>query len=579
MKKKITYLLVTLVSIAVLATGLVSHQLMAKSYKSNIERRLTTNGRIIREHILSLDEISISELRRFSAKVSEQIQARVTIIERDGTVIVDTEANPDELENHANRPEIKEAYKGKKGVSTRYSSTLELDMMYVAMPLEGSKIKGSVVRLALPLERVRKYEMQLYKQIALASFIFILFALMMGFKFVEPIVKPINELNDATKKIANGNLGEIIDIDAEDELEDLASNFNKMNYELDLMVKELNDRNIKMDTILSNMNNSLVALDNEYNIMFMNKTFEEEVGILEFKVKGKNFFDVIKNKKLKNAFREVLKTDDNFLEYHGDNNMIYNFYTNPIISKFNEPIGVLINIYDVTQMKKLEKMRSDFVANVSHELKTPLTSITGFVDTLKNGAIEDEEVRMRFLNIISAEAKRLNVLIEDILALSDIENNYLLMEKNPINVSELSHGVIHMLENVAEKKNIELINSIEEDIIINGNRRWIKQMIVNLVENAIKYTNADGTVELDLSSDVDNVYIKVIDNGIGISEEDQERLFERFYRVDKARSRDVGGTGLGLAIVKHVAIALNGNVSIESELGKGSTFIVQIRKS
>ncbi|MGB3367444.1 MAG: ATP-binding protein, partial [Acidaminobacteraceae bacterium] len=513
-------------------------------------------------------------------RVSKQINLRVTIIETDGSVshASDFKDDASKLENHGRRAEVLAAFSGEIGSSKRYSNTLEKDLYYVAMPSIKNGVVDKVVRLSVPLETINSYNINLIKQILISIVAGLVVAQLLGSRFISSIVKPIIELNKATKKIAFGNLKEKVNINSNDELGELAENFNIMSSQLEKKIREMNNNAEEMDSILSSMLNGVIALDNAKNIMFINPSAEELFQITEARVTGKNILSVLRNNELDEKIEGLLNgngTSKIEIEIYEPKHRTLNLYTNTIISE-NEKLGVLIIIEDITEIRKLENMRKDFVANVSHELKTPLTSIRGFVETLQNGAAENREVRTKFLDIIDLETTRLTSLIEDLLVLSEIENKRS-ENKSNISISDSLKSVWEMLGNLASMKQIEFETEIEDYLPdIYGSESWLKQMLINLVDNAIKYTDEGGLVKLSIYREEDSIIISVKDNGVGISNEHIERLFERFYRVDKARSRNVGGTGLGLAIVKHVMLSFNGHINVKSVLGEGSEFIVSI---
>jgi len=263
--------------------------------------------------------------------------------------------------------------------------------------------------------------------------------------------------------------------------------------------------------------------------------------------------------------------------YHVHLEKYLRVFINPILTVDSEILGSMIVIEDISQIKKLENMRSEFVSNVSHELKTPLTSIMGFVDTLKNGALGDKERAIRFLDIIEKESERLNRLISDILLLSEIETAHKEPDAIEVNVREVVEEVASMLQIRLEGKPVELTFSCPESLVININRDRVKQMLINLVDNAIKYTEI-GFVKIDVSLKDTMIVFVIEDSGIGIPDMHKVRLFERFYRVDKARSRKVGGTGLGLSIVKHIINQYRGDIQVDSIIGEGSRFTVRLPK-
>ncbi|CEK31389.1 two-component sensor histidine kinase [[Clostridium] sordellii] len=392
----------------------------------------------------------------------------------------------------------------------------------------------------------------------------------------------LKEFIAVSKKISNKEFHSKINISAKGELGQLVDNFNYMIDTIDTTIQEVEYKNLQLKSIVKSISHGILAIDINGNVLLINK---EAKNIIKASyvdpIEGKNINNVIKDEKILNEISRFIgskKTKMN--QITNDEEIVYNIKLDPIYlqSSKNVIIGSIINIENITERVRLENMRSDFVANVTHELKTPLTSISGFVETLRINENIDHKTRDRFLGIIENESDRLKRLIDDILLLSFIENKDTISYEK-IDISNLFKEIYELTINYAKSKNIELRYNIEnEDIIINSNRDYIKQIFLNLIDNAIKYTPDGGFVETSVHQNDENIFINIKDNGIGISKEDTSRVFERFYRVDKARSRDVGGTGLGLAIVKHIVKSLNGTIDIKSELNVGTEFIVSIPK-
>ncbi|RKD34314.1 two-component system histidine kinase PnpS [Thermohalobacter berrensis] len=579
MKRKIFITFITLVLIGIITTGVLALNLYRMNHLYSIEERLITNSKLIREFLYSLDEVNYDEI---SELYSDNVNARITFIDRTGKVIGDSKADIRFLENHKDRPEIKKALKGYTGISQRFSESLGYDMLYVAIPFNKKGSDLAVIRLSVPLVNIINFNRALLKYMAISVGAGLLVALILGIRYVNNVTKPIQQLTVATKKISQGDYGERVYFKTEDELGILAENFNTMSEKLRNTINELQDSNTKMRAILSSMINGVIALDNYKRIVFLNKAAEEMFGLDTEKVKGKHLLEVVRNNVLDELIQKLLaenKRSKQEIEVHEPRYRILNIHSNPITLKDNpnRKIGVLIIIEDVTEIRKLERLRKDFVANVSHELKTPLTSIKGFIETLKEGAVENKKVRNKFLDIIDIETGRLTALIEDLLMLSEIENKHQMAEMEEIDVNKSVGEVIQILNEIAKSKDIELINNVEENIPkLYGKRTWFKQMLINLIDNGIKYTPAGGKVEVIGYRTNDFVIIKVRDTGIGIEKKHLSRLFERFYRVDKARSRQVGGTGLGLAIVKHIVLSFKGKIDVTSEVNKGTEFKITL---
>ena len=392
----------------------------------------------------------------------------------------------------------------------------------------------------------------------------------------------LKEFIAVSKKISNKEFHSKINISAKGELGQLVDNFNYMIDTIDTTIQEVEYKNLQLKSIVKSISHGILAIDINGNVLLINK---EAKNIIKASyvdpIEGKNINNVIKDDKILNEISRFIGSKKTKMkQITNDEEIVYNIKLDPIYlqSSKNVIIGSIINIENVTERVRLENMRSDFVANVTHELKTPLTSISGFVETLRINENIDHKTRDRFLGIIENESDRLKRLIDDILLLSFIENKDTISYEK-IDISNLFKEIYELTINYAKSKNIELRYKIEnEDIVINSNRDYIKQIFLNLIDNAIKYTPDGGFVETSVYQNDENIFINIKDNGIGISKEDTSRVFERFYRVDKARSRDVGGTGLGLAIVKHIVKSLNGTIAIKSELNVGTEFIVSIPK-
>lgn len=580
MKRKIFISFIVLILIGIFTTGALALSLLKTNYIHGIEEKLTTNANLITEFLNKEENFSIKYLNNIAKEYSERIDARITFVDKHGKVIGDSEADIYKLENHKNRPEIIKAYKGEIGISKRYSSSLDMDMLYVAVPFvkEGSDL--AIVRLSVPLEEIDEFNKTLFKYFIVSAFTGILVALFLGIRYIDNITDPIIELTNATKRIAQGNYGERVYFNTDDEIGILYNNFNIMSKKLEETINELQDKNTKMKSILTSMVNGVIALDNSKKITFINPAAEEIFGFTESEVRGKHILEVVRNNVLDDLILNLLRdnvTSKGEIEIHEPKYRILNVYSNPITLE-NDPnrvIGVVIIIQDITEIRKLERMRKDFVANVSHELKTPLTSIKGFVETLKDGAAENKEIRDKFLDIIDIEAGRLSSLIQDLLLLSEIENKNTIEYKDLININKSVDEVLQVMNEIARQKDIELISNIQSNLpVIYGNTGWFKQMLINLIDNGIKYTPKGGKVTITAYTNSRNIYLKIKDTGIGIEKKHLSRLFERFYRVDKARSRQVGGTGLGLAIVKHIVLAFKGKIDVKSDVNKGTEFTI-----
>lgn len=398
-------------------------------------------------------------------------------------------------------------------------------------------------------------------------------------RYAINVRKYLREIIDVSKRVSNNEHHARMDLGGNGELGEFAKNYNEMIKSLYNTFDELEYKNLQLRSILKSISNGILAIDIEGNILLINDEAKKMINCpKEVMVEGRNISFAIRNNLILKQIMMFMgsKVNEKTIINMEDGRFL-RIKLDPVYLQNNKSIviGSIVNIEDISERVRAENMRKDFVENVSHELKTPLTSISGFAETLKLNENIDKETRNRFLTIIDGEANRLRRLIEDILTLSFIENDKK-EEKEAINLYSVYRRVEDMLMISARTKNISLNCDADETIKIAANADYVKQIILNLVDNAIKYTPENGNVNVKIFADKDDAVIKVSDTGMGIPKEDQARIFERFYRVDKARSREIGGTGLGLAITKHIAMNLGGTISVESELEKGSTFTVRI---
>ncbi len=589
MQKRVFFNIVLVLLLGVCISGILSARVVERNFRSNIEQRLMSESRL-------LSELAADRLMKDTGKAADSInelksmmEARITVIDLQGNVLADTERNYSDMDNHSGRPELSDALKGNIGKSIRYSDTLEVDLMYVAHPIYKEGSVAGAVRLSKPLYEINALLSKLYVNICIAVVAGILAASLLGYGISVSVTRPVKEITYTASRIAEGKFDRQINISGKDEIGVLADSINNMAAKLNDMIMKLQDKNIRLESIMSSMVNGIIAIDNSERVLFINPAAERLMKITDKEIVGKHMLQVIRSNSIDNYLKRILKDKEFFdteITIEDPVERIFKLYANPINKNDTVDMqGIIITIQDITELRKLERMRTEFVANVSHELKTPLTSIKGFAETLKSGDIVDSKDAVRFLDIIEDEADRLYRLINDILALSELEHKKTKMIIEEINVGKMIEEVLSMLKSQSESKNIQLSMNIEKGLkSIKGDADKVKQMLINLVDNAIKYTPEKGQVlveayNLEEESSGDKIIIKVKDNGIGIPKQHIPRLFERFYRVDKARSRKVGGTGLGLAIVKHIAILLNGEIEVESEVGRGTEFRIIIPAS
>ena len=394
-------------------------------------------------------------------------------------------------------------------------------------------------------------------------------------RFLKSFIKISN-------KVSNKEFHSRLETSARGELGELTRNFNFMMETMENTIEEVQYKHLQLTSVLKSISHGIIVIDINGNIILINDEARRMIrSKCNGKEEGKSLKQVIEmNDILRGIERYIGSKENQTNNVTLDDEIVYRIKIDPVYlqNSKNAIIGSIINIEDITEIVKLENMRKDFVANVSHELKTPLTSINGFVETLIMNEDLPVEKRNRFLAIIQKESDRLKRLIEDILLLSSIESKNNLVTEN-ILLYDVFKEVYEMINYIANSKKIDLSYNFEDEkIVVQAYSDYIKQLLLNLIDNAIKYTPEGGKVTVNQFTRNDEIIIEVIDNGVGIPKEDQSKIFQRFYRVDKARSRSVGGTGLGLAITKHIVHSLKGSISVESELGEGSKFIVRLPK-
>lgn len=595
MKNKIVKYTILLVVIAITITGIFTYALAQYFYKSEV-RNSSENTAILLSHQIEeqayhnqkidYDKLAKDYARLLNNKIPSSenftFATRITIIDYTGSVLGESDSNIIEMQNHLDRKEIKEAIQGKVGTDERFSETMKIPYLYVALPIQSRNI---IVRISVPLYQINSINKAFLFYTILGLLVGLFITIVISVKFSKVITFPINQLINTSKEIANGNYKKRVDIHSKDEIGELAITYNEMADKLDNTLCGILDKNVRVDTIINSMRDGIIAIDTNYKILIINTIACDIFGIKHGPgIIGKNLLDITRNSKVNSFLKDTIKdnvalTDEIIIfSPKKDSDCVYKIYTNPIKnSDVNQQnAGGVITLHDLTSVKKLELIRTQFVSNVTHELKTPLTSIRGFVETLKSGAIDDTTVATKFLDIIDIEAERLYVLINDILQLSEIESMRKDDQITQTSLNLIIDEVVALLETSASKKNIKLEVDVQPNIDIEVNKYRIKQMLINLIDNAIKYNIENGTVFIKANKENGKTIISIKDTGIGIPEKHHSRIFERFYRVDKGRSRNMGGTGLGLSIVKHIVNLYSGDIRIISEPGQGTEFIIQL---
>jgi two-component system phosphate regulon sensor histidine kinase PhoR len=582
-----TYLVVVI--LATLAVGWIAVNSAHDFYVKHTADELEARASLVREEIAGpIEAGELDGIEELVRRMGAASGTRITIIGTGaggiapGDVVADSDRLPEDMVNHADSPEFKEALAGRVGQAERLSATLGEEMVYVAVPLEiGGKV-SAVVRTAMPLTAVEEALARLYRSIFVGAGIVALVAALLGWLVSRRIARPMREMREGAERFAAGDFSRKLRVPVTVEFAAVAQAMNRMAAELDDKLRTLTRERNEREAVLESMVEGVLAVDPDGRIIAMNTAAGRLLDVAARDVVGMSIEEAVRNPELQRVVASVLTGEEpvetDLTAFVGGEDRFLQANGSLLQTEDGEVAGAVVVVNDVTRLRRLEAVRSDFVANVSHELKTPVTSIKGFAETLADGAMDDPEAGRRFLRIIAGQADRLNSLIEDLLALSSLERG---VEGRDVALQEarLADVLAVAVEVCAAKavaKRIAVTVDCRDELFAEINPPLLEQAVVNLLDNAIKYSPEDTTVAVSAAQDEHETVITVVDEGVGISRQHLSRLFERFYRVDKARSRNMGGTGLGLSIVKHIAQIHGGRVSVESVVGRGSTFRIQL---
>lgn len=571
MRKRLMLCNVAIIIVGFLVSFVLATVLVQQQYKNEFTKRLDATLTVL---ATKTDEIKANP-DSYAEQVSAELQKtdqqmRISIIALDGTVLGDSEKE-DINQNHLNRPEIQQALKNGRGYDIRASQSIQTPFYYAAVYLKGQFF----IRAALPLADLDS----VIKKLWLFDFFSMLLGIALVYAatwwFVGRISKPLNELTQVTEKIADGDYSSRVSEEYQDEIGELARSFNRMSDSTQNAFSQLQSKQNQLEGVLQGMDDGVLAVNHKNEILFFNQSASSLLNCASL-CEGKQFDGNLLIGKISNLMKQAIEQDGTLHEtvtVGSSNEKQFTVYAAPIEDPASK--AALAVIRDVTRVRKLEQLRSEFVANVTHELKTPLTSIRGSIELLKS-ADRDEETRRYFYDILDIEAERLHHLIDDMLVLSQIENAKEDPSVSRCNVREKLEDTVKRLKPVAEKCKVTMELDADSTLFVACSPTRLEQLFGNLIENAIKYNKENGQVSITARGQRQMAIIRIKDTGIGIAPEHIDRLFERFYRVDTSRSRAIGGTGLGLSIVKHLASLYNGEVSVESTVGVGSTFTIRL---
>jgi two-component system phosphate regulon sensor histidine kinase PhoR len=575
-----SYLLITLVSL--IAVTICATSSFREFYLDRIAGDLRARAYLLEKQILQfLGPMDTKVVDALCKELGKPSTTRITVILPSGTVIGDSHDNPDRMDNHALRPEVIQAKKGNVGKSIRFSTSLQQRMMYVAVPLMDNKRIVAVIRTSLPVTAIDEKLNSIETQIAFGGLLIAFIAAGISLYVSRRISRPIEKMKQGAEHFARGDLLYRLPETDLEEIGSLADALNQMAAQLDDRIKTIINQRNELEAILSSMEEGVIAFDRDEQIISINQAAARIFEKTPKHMLNRSIQEVIRNPELQQFVTQALSSTDNLegdITLHHEGERTIYLHSTSLRDSSEDQIGVLVVMNDVTKVRRLENIRRDFAANVSHEIKTPLTAIKGFVETLRHGSVKNPEEIERFLGIIEKHVNRLTAILEDLISLSRIEQDdekkAIKLQKNPIkNVLQTAIG------NCREKANLKDITVdyvCEENLFAMIDPTLLEQALVNLLDNAITYSHEGSSVQISAFQKRDSIIISVQDHGTGITKEHLPRIFERFYRADKARNRDLGGTGLGLAIVKHITQVHGGYATVESTPGKGSTFSLNL---
>lgn len=560
--------LILIIALCSLIIGF-SYYIIRNSHIETKAKDLTDLAMALKTEITPFVESkNIHGLDIFIKNSGKSIHTRITIIGSDGLVLADSEEDPLKMENHRTRTEVVQAMDGNVGKFLRTSDTLKQEMLYIAIPVSKNNKVTYILRVSKFLKEINTATMQLLEKIIIVAIIVSFAALAFAFLFSNSISQPVRKLRSALHKVANQNFNVRVFLKNNDELRELADSFNYMIGSMEELFTELSRQKEELDSIISSLQEGILVLDKEEKILIANASLRNIINA-ELS-EGKLYWEALREPKLNDLIKKVQTLKQNVVSEIELNNRI--FLCSATFLSYKEEITIVF--HDITENKRLEKIKTDFVLNVSHELRTPLTSIKGFLETIEPGQLSDEN--RHFIDIIKRNTNRLINIVNDLLALSELEEKGARLQLEDINLKSLVERVSRIFEQQLAAKAFSIDIIAEPDLpIIKGDPFKLEQVFVNLIDNAMKYMEKGG-ITITISAHEKNIIVTVKDTGSGIPPEHLPRIFERFYVVDKSRSKKLGGTGLGLSIVKHIILLHNGTISVESAPDKGTTFTIAL---
>jgi len=546
------------------------------------EEDLKTRATLLVPQVHRLFNDSLSQIDSLCKAIGPKVKTRFTIILPNGTVIGDSYEDITTMDNYGDRPEVRMALNNTVGISTRFSQTLKRPLMYVAEPVTENGTILFILRASIPVISISDTYNTISQRIISAGVLVICIAGILSILVSRRLSKPLEDLRRGAESFARGNLRSKLPLPNSRETAELASAMNTMARQLDERIRTITRQGNEQRLILASMIEGVIAVDNDEKIILINQAAAHMLGRSEQTMTGKWVQESFRNAEVQRFIRDALHSKETIEKEikaltKDEGEITLHMSGTQIRGENDEVTGALAVLHNITDIKKLENIRRDFVANVSHELRTPLTSIKGFVETLLDGAMKQPEELERFLSIISNHVNRLNSIIDDLMSLSYLEKEiYSDVKFDEVHLDAIVKDAVEVCHIKAQQRKIGIHVAGLSGIVTTGNPSLLEQAIINLIDNAIKYSDENTKVTIVTQKREKSITIDVTDEGPGITAEHLPRLFERFYRIDKARSRKLGGTGLGLSIVKHIIAAHNGSVTVHSIPQKGSTFTIHL---
>jgi two-component system phosphate regulon sensor histidine kinase PhoR len=552
---------------ALAAFGLVSAQATRTRLMDEMSRRLATDAELLQVLVSTTPDVRL--LQPSLQALSRKVEARFTVIAEDGRVVADSDTDPSGMDNHNNRPEVRQARAEGKGTQRRYSDTLHTDMLYYAMLLDGPS--KTIARAALPLTRVEAEVGGVYKSMLLAFLGIAVVAAGVMALLAREITQPLREMRLLADWVAAGDFTRKAPLRAPDEIGHVAAALNRMAEELSARLEKLKAERSKLEAVISSMEDGVIPLDPDGRILGVNAAAKEQFELRD-EPQGLRLWEVVRLPGLEEAAMKALRNRAPIRDTFEVGTRVLSVRLSPL----SEGQGAVLVAHDITEDRRYDTLRKEFVANVSHELRTPLSVVQGYTETLLEGAWKEEKSALEFLAIIDKNTRRLSAIVNDLLDLSKLESGGQTVERRTVDVRGLVERVAEAFRPVAERKRQKLVAEVPPNAgTFEADGTLLERALSNLVDNALKYTPEGGRIRVSGGPDNGQIALSVEDNGAGIPEADLPRIFERFYRVDKSRSRDLGGTGLGLSIVKHIVQLHGGTISVRSAPG-GSTFTLRL---